>query len=106
MPPRKATATSPKGALVPRSDATPSMSKRLSSKHLFRLHPQRTWLLIDRYQYSDVQARASPAILNTENSFDLKTIEGGQMAMEGLHGFKNKDIEKVSYRSPEFYFRA
>src|SRR5262245_11619013 len=47
-----------------------------------------------------------PAILNTGNSFDLKTIEGGQMAMEGLHGFKNKDIEKVSYRSPEFYLCA
>src|SRR5262245_24230274 len=46
------------------------------------------------------------AILNTGNSFDLKTIEGGQMAMEGLHGFKNKDIEKVSYRSPEFYLCA
>src|SRR5262245_5033211 len=49
---------------------------------------------------------STTAILNTGNSFDLKTIEGGQMAMEGLHGFKNKDIEKVSYRSPEFYLCA
>jgi hypothetical protein len=48
----------------------------------------------------------TPAILNTGNSFDLKTIEGGHMPIEGFHGFKNKDIEKVSYRSPEFYLRA
>jgi len=48
----------------------------------------------------------APAILNTGNSFELKTIEGSQMSLEGLHGFKNKDAEKVSYRSPEFNFRA
>jgi hypothetical protein len=67
----------------------------------------------DKYQLGtlrdndlSVRVRRRPAILNTENLFNLKTIERSHMPIEGLYGFKNKDIEKVSYRSPEFYLRA
>jgi hypothetical protein len=42
------------------------------------------------------------AILNTVKSFELKAIKGSQMSIEGFHGFKNMDAEKVLYRSPEF----
>lgn len=54
----------------------------------------------------EVSFFTSAVILNTGKSFELKAIEGSQMPIEGFHGFKNKDIEKVSYRSPEFYLRA
>jgi hypothetical protein len=52
MPTQKVTVTNLTGVLAFRNDATPSMPQCLSAKRFFRLHPQRTELLIERCQCS------------------------------------------------------